>query len=279
MGQALLVAQLDPAEVEHGVLHGDLDALPAARLLALQKRRQDAGHEVDAGTRVADLGAGHGRRAVLEAGGGRRAAGALGDVLVDLEVLVGAGPEALDRGIDQARVELLNMRPGKAHAVERAGREILHHDVADIDQLAEDLLALLGLGIEGEAALVAVQHREVEAVHVGQVAQLAARDVAAPRQLDLDHVGPEPAQDLRARGARLDMGHVQNADPLQSPRHSSLSPARLRYLYMVWALVPGAYWSGSTQMLTTAERPSRSTASRARRSAGPTSPGARTSSP
>ena len=35
VGQALLVAQLDPAEVEHGVLHGDLDALPAARPFAL----------------------------------------------------------------------------------------------------------------------------------------------------------------------------------------------------------------------------------------------------
>ena len=99
---------------------------------------------MQAGAAVADLRAGDQRRTVAEAGGRGRAAGALRDVLVDLAVLVGAGAEALDRGDDHARVELVDVLPGQPHAVERAGREILHQHVAVLDQPLEDLLALAG---------------------------------------------------------------------------------------------------------------------------------------
>ena len=90
MRQALLVPQLDPAEVEHAVLHRREHALAAAGLLALEQRGDDAEREVQPGAGVADLGAGHERRAVVEAGGRGAAAGALRDVLVDLAVLVRA---------------------------------------------------------------------------------------------------------------------------------------------------------------------------------------------
>ena len=43
-----------------------------------------------------------------------------------------------------------------------------------------------------------VEHREIEAVDVRDVAQLPARDVALAGPLDLDHVGAEPGQKLRA---------------------------------------------------------------------------------
>ena len=52
-------------------------------------------------------------------------------------------------------------------------------DITGLDQLGEDLLACLGLGVEGDAALVAVEHREVEAVHVGDIAELPAGDITA----------------------------------------------------------------------------------------------------
>ncbi len=103
---------------------------------------------MEAGAAVADLRAGDQRRAVVEAGRRGGAAGALRDVLVDLAVLVGAGAEALDRGDDHARVQLLDALPGEAHAVERAGREILDQHVAGLDQRLEHLLALLVLGVD-----------------------------------------------------------------------------------------------------------------------------------
>ena len=59
MGQPLLIAQLDPAEVQHRVLHRASDSLTAPASLALEERRQNSRHQVDAGTGIADLGAGH----------------------------------------------------------------------------------------------------------------------------------------------------------------------------------------------------------------------------
>ena len=87
------------------------------------------------------------RKPVVEADAAR----ALGDVLVDLAVLVGAGAEALDRGIDHARVELLDALPGEPHAIERAGREVLDQHVAFLhrrSRISMPFLFLLSMVIE-----------------------------------------------------------------------------------------------------------------------------------
>ena len=63
-----------------------------------------------------------------------------------------------------------------------------------------------------DRALVVVEHREVEAVDIGDVAQLAARGVALAGLLDLDHVGAEPGEQLRAGRPRLDVREVEDAD-------------------------------------------------------------------
>ena len=192
---------------------------PLPRHGAVIERRDDAERQMQAGAAVADLRAGDERRAVAEAGGGGRAAGALRDVLVDLAVLVGAGAEALDRGVDHARVELLDALPGEPHAIERAGREVLDQHVAGLDQALEDLHALLVLAVDGDRALVVVQHREIEAVHLGDVLQLAARDVADAGTLDLDHVGAEPGEQLRAGRARLHVREVEDLDAFECFAH------------------------------------------------------------
>ena len=70
------------------MLHGDGHALPAAGVLALVERGQDAGHGVDAGARVADLGPGGQRRAVGEPGCAHRPAHGLRDHFVGLVVRV-----------------------------------------------------------------------------------------------------------------------------------------------------------------------------------------------
>jgi hypothetical protein len=141
---------------------------------------------------------------------------------VHLAVFVGAGTEALDGGDDHARIQLLDAFPGKAHAVQCPGREILHQHVAIADQGFQHFLAGRVLGIERDRALVMVQHREVQAVHVGDVAQLGARGVALAGPFDLDHVGPEPRQQLGTRGPRLYMGKIENPDAFQCLAQSCL---------------------------------------------------------
>src|SRR5436190_1773822 len=213
--QALLIAQLDAGEVEHAVLHGAEHALPAAGTDALIERAHDAEGEVQPGAAVADLRAGDERRAVAEAGGRRGAARALCDVLIDLAVLVGPRTEALDRRHNHARIGLVNVLPGQAHAVERAGREILHLHVAVLDQPLEDVFAFRVLGVDGDRALVAVEHGEVEAVGAFDVAQLAARDVAHAGPLHLDHVGAHIGEQLRASRAGLYVGEIEDAHAVE----------------------------------------------------------------
>src|SRR4029077_15485173 len=94
--EPLLVAKLDPAQVEDRLLHGDLDTLSTAGVRALVQRGQNPRDEVDSGTRVTDLSTGRHRRPVLETRGCHRAAHRLRDDFVGFEVEVLAWTESLD---------------------------------------------------------------------------------------------------------------------------------------------------------------------------------------
>jgi hypothetical protein len=87
------------------------------------------------------------------------------------------------------------------------------------------------------------EHCEVEAVDVGDVTQLLARDVPAG-SLQFDHVGAHPGQDLSARRSRLHMRHV-----LDTHAFGRLSHAVPPNSYIVWFTIPGAYASGSSHRL------------------------------
>jgi hypothetical protein len=60
------------------------------------------------------------------------------------------------------------------------------------------------------------------------VLELAARDVAGARPLDLDHVGAEPGEKLRAGRARLDVGEVEDFHAIE--RLAVLAPRLARHL-------------------------------------------------
>ena len=219
--QPLVIAELDAAKVHHAVHHRHLDVLADARALGLPERREQADREMQPRSRVADLRAGDERRTVGHAGGAHRAAHGLRDVLVGLEIGVRpARSEALDRAQHDLRVDLADLLPRKAEAVEHARSEILHDDVALLEEVDEHLLALGRLHVHGDRALVAVEHREVKAVGLRHVAQLAARRVSL-RILELDHVGAHPGEQLRAGWPSLDVRHVEDAYAFQS-FHSDL---------------------------------------------------------
>src|SRR5258705_4263568 len=83
--EPLLVAQLDAAKIEHGVLHRDSHLLALAGLRTVDQRSQDTDREMHAGVAVADRRGADRRRTIPKSRRGRGAAGALRDVLVDLE--------------------------------------------------------------------------------------------------------------------------------------------------------------------------------------------------
>src|SRR5262249_3845967 len=78
-----------------------------------------------------------------------------------------------------------------------------------------------------QRTLVAVEHREVQRVSVGNVAQLVARHVARARTLDLDHVRTEPRKQLRARRAGLYVRKVDDLDAFEGFVAHSISPGGL----------------------------------------------------
>ena len=116
--------------VQHRVLHGDLDALALAGTAAPVERRQDADRQQHAGAGVAERRAGLERRPVALAGNAHDAAGRLRDHVEGEVVLVGAaGAEALDLRVDDARVDGAHHVVAEPQPLDRAGREILDHDI------------------------------------------------------------------------------------------------------------------------------------------------------
>src|SRR5207248_11589955 len=83
-----------------------------------------------------------------------------------------------------------------------------------LQQIDEHLLAFGALHVDGDRALVAVQHREVQAVGFRHVAQLPARRVAL-RVLELDDIRAQPREELRARRPGLHVRHVEDAYAFQ----------------------------------------------------------------
>src|SRR5215470_15332708 len=169
---------------------------------------------MNAGAGVADLRASHERQTVNLTGRGSRAACTLRDVFINFAILIWTGTESLHRRINEPRIELTYFLLRKAHAIDRTRREILNHDIGCLDKLREDLGAGRGLGIERNASLVGIQHREIEAVHSRNVPQLAAGGVALTGPLDLYDIGAEPGQNLSACRSGLHVCHVHNPDTL-----------------------------------------------------------------
>ena len=128
---ALVVAELDPAEVHDAIHHGALDVLAAAGALALEQGREDSGQQVHAGARVADLRAGHHGRTVEHATGAHGPAHGLGHVLVGLEGGVGSlAAEPLDGAHDHPRIQLVHLLPAEPEALQHARTEVFQQHVA-----------------------------------------------------------------------------------------------------------------------------------------------------
>ena len=104
------------------------------------------------------------------------------------------------------------MFPRHTHAVKRAGSKILNQDVALLDQRVEHLFALGLLGIEGDRALVVIEHREVQTVRTRHIAQLATCCVAFARALNLDDIRAHPREQLSTGGTRLNVREIEDAD-------------------------------------------------------------------
>ena len=132
-----------------------------------EHRTHDVDHRRAGAQRLADR-PGHEGKAGLE----------LHDLVERRAVLVGAGEVALERQIDEARVQRRELLVTAAEPLHRAGAVILQHDIGAHDEAMDHRLPLRALEVDREAALVAVEGREEAGAKPAQPARVVA--LAAP---------------------------------------------------------------------------------------------------
>ena len=192
--------------------HGDLERLSLAGPGPLVQRGEHPGVGVHPGRDVRDGDPGLGR--VLGRTGDRdEPRFALDEQVVGLAV--GVRPARAvpgDVARDEAGLSLDELGGRDPEAFGSRRREVLYDDVGACDQPLERVPALVGLQVERDALLAAVQPDEVARLPLhGRV--VPAREVALPRPLDLDHPGAEVGQLARRerRGHRLLDGDDERA--------------------------------------------------------------------
>src|SRR5579875_546964 len=206
----------DAAVIDDAFLHRHLDVLALAGELPLIERGQDADRAMQPGAGVADRQTGLDRPAVGLAGDRHRPAGRLRDhvegEIVPVRPVIA---EALDLGIDDPGIDLSDLVVAEAEPLDDPGREIFDKDVGLLDQPADQRAPLFMLLIGGHAALVRVQQHEIVRIDALFVGRGAAALLALGRLLDLDHIGPEPGQRLRAGGAGLELREIDDAHAVE----------------------------------------------------------------
>jgi hypothetical protein len=136
------------------------------------------------------------------------------------QVAVGAGAaEGGDAAGDEPRVAGGEGGVVAAEALGDAVAEVFEHDVALRGEVEEHRAPVGVREVEGHRAFVAVDGEEVHALAAAEVRAHRTNVVAHAGALDLDHLGPEVAQDHRAEGPGQHAGEVEHADAAEHVEH------------------------------------------------------------
>ena len=141
-------------------------------------------------------------------------------------------PVAGDRAVDEPRVLLAQPLVADPQPLHHAGAEALEQHVGLAHEPQQHLAPRVGLQVDADRALVAVERQEQRAARALLRPLVARRRpahvVAEPRVLDLQHVGAEVGQQPRAEAARQQPREVEHADALERAAH--VRPRRSRGL-------------------------------------------------
>ena len=193
-----------------------LDELALPGRLPLVERGQDADHPVAAAHDVGHRGPGP-QRPAGRAGHVGEAAHHLHHLVQRRPLFVGAGHEALERAVDQARVARAAGLIAHAQALDGFRPEVLDQDVRRFDQPQQQLFARRGLEVDGEASLVAVEVGEEAGPEPFQPAGV----VPPAGAFDLVDVGPEVRQDEPGGRPHDGVPELQHLDPGERQGFSS----------------------------------------------------------
>ncbi|OGB95779.1 MAG: hypothetical protein A2Z31_02355 [candidate division NC10 bacterium RBG_16_65_8] len=152
----------------------------------------------------------------------------IGNDLLPLVVTVRAAlAEGGDGGHHEAGILALERGVIEPQRRQVSGRESLHDDVGEADQLLEDVGALRRLQVERDAPLVQIRQQEEQALlRMGVILEKRGHAPAAlaTRRLHLDDVGSEVAQEFGTEGSGNPLTDVQHTNIVQcrgDHRHGS----------------------------------------------------------
>ena len=201
---------------DHAVHQSHVHHLADAGLLGVDVGGLHADGEAQARQHVADGGAAAGGAAAGPAGDAHEAAHGLGHDVVAGPVMIGAVlAEAGDAAVDQLGVDFLQHVIAQAQLLHGAGAEVLDEDIGLLYQILEDLLALGGLEIQGETALIAVEIDEVSAFPV-KTRRIGAGIITLSGDFHLDDVGAHVREEHRAVRPRQNPGQINYGNAFQS---------------------------------------------------------------
>jgi hypothetical protein len=222
-----VVAHLEDRPGERGVEErgGDLGAMAGA--VALAQGGEDAHHRPHARAHVHHRDRHARGRLIGMAVDGHDAAVGLHQRIVPGPVLERAlGAERGDRAVDQAGVEPGDPCVAQPQLLRGAGAQRLHEDVGAAEQALDHRAPLVGLEIDREAPLVAVDAHEGGALLPPEGRPPRARVVAPAEALHLHDLRAEVAQDLGAVRARHVLGEIGDEQAGEGRVHGGLIIAR-----------------------------------------------------
>ena len=201
------IRQFERLVPEQGAVARRAHALADAVAFTSHERCQDPDDELRGARGIGQRGARERLRSVGAPGHARQPAaglrhgiehGALGDGP--------AGTEAAGDGVDQSRIQALQVLVAEPEPVQRVLAVVRQEHVCLRDQPAQDLAAEFALGVQGHQPLAAVVRHELrrrdglgQGLSVAEVMSVLLSD----RGLDLDHLGAVLGQ-VHARGRALD---------------------------------------------------------------------------
>ena len=215
-----------PQPADDGVEHRDIQDGALAGALAPEERRDDLqGRQRPAGE-VGHLEAGRdrarpGRPQQRKEPADRQVVQVVARAVAVRPLL----PEARQRAVDDAGVDGQEVIRPQAAPGDLAGHRRLHEDVGVPRQAQDDVPPARQPVVDRDAPLAPVDGLEDAAE--AELGRRHAGVVARQRRLDLDHLGTEVGQQLRAPRAREQAREVEDADPRQRSvqRHApSLRP-------------------------------------------------------
>ena len=207
--------------VDAGMLQRAGDVIAFAGLFATLQRGQDAGHQEHGALVIAvAVGRDHGGVALVDGGAEDAAAAHVAGHVEAGSVLLGtllAIAQAMAH--DQARELRMQALPVQAHLGQGLGAGVGDEDVGVLEQLHHDLVALLGLEVQRDEALMEVGHVECQVLliaggHAENDSLVRAARIALER-FDLDDVGTPLAEDTAGGRGCQERGEVDDLQTLQ----------------------------------------------------------------